>query len=832
MTLVRDLEVKEISLSSKLPYWSFQDGVIVGVDGSYTAGFKLEGLDVRCWTDDELNHQSLKVRAMLNALPQGVRLQFIVDVNNNFEGFIDEYSNMPAKGGPVSEFLRSARVEDLRKRRLFGYDIYLYYSISLSFTKKFSLSFKKTVSVAEADHEKAIDKLTRIKNIISGELLKLKMGYQALTDKDNIGIVYKYLNPGRCKTLEAPKIMEDEYIFEGIEKEDIRLRPLTAREQLCFSPLIEEKDFLLLDNNIIRVISMKSKPEDTVPSIILDLLSRPSYYYRCVVNIVVPDNQLELMKLKIERNIATTMSGGTGDVKNIEELKKKEQIEDMIEEMLDTLQRFFYVSISVVLSSELNGRDFKTAFGELEDQTQDVLRKFSYMRDAEGIVDSYTQLKSFLGTLPAGYSNAMRSYVFQTNTVADLLPLYSDWKGMVNPIVVVENFNSGLTGLDFRKASSSKHQLTVATTGSGKSVFRNFNIVEEYNAGIEQKIIDSLGSYRKLMECMGGTYVDINPKIHRINPLIAYDEILDEGVIDFEKINDLKLLLEVFLLEHRQERLSNRELLVLEKCLIKTYAKAIEDKKTPVLEDLHLVLSDFDKLSDDKKDIDLAKGLSRQLDTLLGGMYGKLFNGETSFEYNPSLCCFDLARLKNDVELQKRYLMVIANKLFNDRGSLKPTVFTLDEVWKLLQMPEVARLINSFVREGRKRNITVHVISQGLEEFVDDSIDKGIINNLGIKYFLRFDQGQDVVAKFFKLSEREEEIFRTLETRAGEYSEVYAKIGTVRIPFRVRLPKELLWISTTKPEELLKEREYKEKHPKLSQWEIIKKLAEDYPNGV
>ena len=38
---------------------------------------------------------------------------------------------------------------------------------------------------------------------------------------------------------------------------------------------------------------------------------------------------------------------------------------------------------------------------------------------------------------------------------------------MVNPIVVVENFNSGLTGLDFRKASSSKHQLTVATTGSG-----------------------------------------------------------------------------------------------------------------------------------------------------------------------------------------------------------------------------------------------------------------------------------------------------------------------------------------------------------------------------
>lgn len=148
MTLIRDLEIKEISFASKLPYWSFQDGVIVGVDGSYTAGFKLEGLDVRCWTDDELNHHILKVRAMLNALPQGVRLQFIVDVNNNFKGFIDEYANMPAKGGAVSEFLRGARVEDLRKRRLFGYDIYLYYSISLSFAKKFSLSFKKTVSVA------------------------------------------------------------------------------------------------------------------------------------------------------------------------------------------------------------------------------------------------------------------------------------------------------------------------------------------------------------------------------------------------------------------------------------------------------------------------------------------------------------------------------------------------------------------------------------------------------------------------------------------------------------------------------------------------------------
>ena len=84
------------SLSDKLPFWHFEEGLggghlMVYGDGTLGAGFKLKGLDISCATNSFKNDFSAKFENVLNGIQENTRLQIFYKLSPKVHGKIAEH---------------------------------------------------------------------------------------------------------------------------------------------------------------------------------------------------------------------------------------------------------------------------------------------------------------------------------------------------------------------------------------------------------------------------------------------------------------------------------------------------------------------------------------------------------------------------------------------------------------------------------------------------------------------------------------------------------------------------------------------------------------------
>ena len=84
------------SLSDKLPFWHFEEGLggghlMVYGDGTLGAGFKLKGLDISCATNSFKNDFSAKFENVLNGIQENTRLQIFYKLSPKVQGKIAEH---------------------------------------------------------------------------------------------------------------------------------------------------------------------------------------------------------------------------------------------------------------------------------------------------------------------------------------------------------------------------------------------------------------------------------------------------------------------------------------------------------------------------------------------------------------------------------------------------------------------------------------------------------------------------------------------------------------------------------------------------------------------
>lgn len=87
---------QEPALSAELPYWDFFDNPIghaVLSDGSLVAGLSVQLRDTECFDEASVNHFTVGLRSALNALSEGVTVQFHLSVNSDFEDVIAKHVN-------------------------------------------------------------------------------------------------------------------------------------------------------------------------------------------------------------------------------------------------------------------------------------------------------------------------------------------------------------------------------------------------------------------------------------------------------------------------------------------------------------------------------------------------------------------------------------------------------------------------------------------------------------------------------------------------------------------------------------------------------------------
>lgn len=271
--------------------------------------------------------------------------------------------------------------------------------------------------------------------------------------------------------------------------------------------------------------------------------------------------------------------------------------------------------------------------------------------------------------------------------------------------------------------------------------------------GTDVIVIDPENEYKKLVDTVGGSYLDVSlNSTQRINPfdlplgLKDHDERpgdrLRSGVINLLGLMNLML-----------GKLTSSEASIMEKAIITTYSLkgiTLEDDETdgkemPIMRDLESVLETMDG----------GKTLIQRLEKYTTGIFSGLFSQKTNVDLNDGLQVFSVRDL--DDTLRPIAMYVILNHIWNAiRSSKKERMLVIDEAWNIMQHEDSAKFLFGLVKRARKYGLGITTITQDVEDFISSPYGKPIVTNSSQQLLLKQSTASiDVLQDVFKLTEQE-----------------------------------------------------------------------------
>ena len=807
-------------LAHELPWWHVdEDGVIVGVDLTYSIGLELAGVDTDCLSSEALEQVQRGLHSMLHVLPPGTKLQLSHTTDTNHTSILKGYRGQVASMVDLADELVAAKVSaitraaSLRRSRL-----HLFCSVPNRFQGAMAKAgfAKKFVDITPGQHEDERRRVLSLREQLARGLGAAGVRARALDGAEARGLIYEALNPTRSQFVPAPS-PHDPLPFTEEQ---------TLREQLSFSAVREEARHLELDGRLLRVLSLLRLPEQTSDAMLECLTVALGFPCRVVVSVEMLDDRKVMDQLKRKRNRAAELAM-MSTRRNPEAEAQHRDVEELIDQSLYSSIRVARLALAVVLSADARLPDP----GEVLDaQAAEVLRLLSTLEGAEGLVEEYAQLDSWLATLPAS-GKGHRWHTCTSENTAHLLPAWQSWPGHESPAVLFENARNYLCGLDpFSASLDNPNAFMAGSSGGGKSVTTNYLLMHLLAGGAKALVIDVGGSYRKLIDLFGGDYLTFDRESDPALNLFydPADIVLEDGSLDPLRLHFILTVLESLLVEHSRPQLSNEEQGVLNAAIHGLYAQAAV---APLLSDLAKVLRSAS--FGDPEDELVARQLARRLRYWLEGPHARLLNRPSTIRLTSDFAAFDLKGLSENVRGPVVLILsaIIWNLVTRDPSEKKIVVF--DEVWSLLEGKSSGQLLEELYRTSRKYRCAILAISQSVEDFTKSSIAPALVQNSATNYLLRHRAGHEVIAEHFHLNEREAGQFEGLEMRRGEYSEIMVLAGREHhFVARVVLTPLEYWIATTHPADRAALDGLRAEMPHLTLLDALRLAAERWPQGA
>lgn len=299
------------------------------------------------------------------------------------------------------------------------------------------------------------------------------------------------------------------------------------------------------------------------------------------------------------------------------------------------------------------------------------------------------------------------------------------------------------------------------TSGSGKSYHGKLEALRYMMLGTDVIVIDPEYEYRSLAEAVGGSvfHYSLNSR-ERINPFdLPPTKETDTG----ETVLRGAVAMLTGLIGLMVSSLTPEEQSILDKAIYETYAlkDITADPQThqnpaPVLADLVNVL----------KNISGAQSMIARLTKFTEGSFAGLFNQPTNFSLDKGFVVFSIRDLEDQLRPIAMYtiLTYIWNKI---RQELRRRLLIIDEAWVMMQHEDSARFVHAITKRARKYYLGLTIISQDVEDFIESSYGRSIINNSAMQFLMKQSTTSiDKVADLFKLTEGEK--FLLLESDVGE----------------------------------------------------------------
>lgn len=354
------------------------------------------------------------------------------------------------------------------------------------------------------------------------------------------------------------------------------------------------------------------------------------------------------------------------------------------------------------------------------------------------------QQQGYKAIIPSGQDLFKGQFerVLPASSAANLFPF--SYSGKTDPngfFLGVDKYGSNII-VDFNRRSDDKtnaNVLILGNSGQGKSYLLKLILCNQRQAGMNLIVLDPEHEYETLTRNLGGQFIDLMSGKYMINVMETKawtsvdDEEDEEGIPEtFKKTTLLSQhisFLKDFFKTYKD--FSDQHLDTLELLLVEVYQRFGIDENTdfrqlnsldyPILEDVYLyaesVYKTYDVTTKNLYTEETLRELCLMLNSICVGSESKFFNGHSNIT-SKQFITFGVKELLNaNKSVRNAMLFNVLSFMSNELLTRGSTVASIDELYLFLTNFTAIEYIRNFMKRVRKKESSVILASQNLEDF-------------------------------------------------------------------------------------------------------------------
>ena len=811
------------SLADDLPYEDIINDVIIYSDGSVGAAYALTPVYVDSMELGQIMNMERTLCAFIEGLTPDIGAQIVWRKHSSLST-LETHMSQIQSGDPLLQMMGSGRLEywseKCRNKEVFEI------TCELWLRKKYERVSGKPLNdiwSLVGDEAKIIDRYCQEQEEIA----------------ENFNtIVSRLIVP--LDTLMKPRRMGAQEIFRSLwsffcgQDENVPQYKPSVPLKFRFDAIDVSKEwgYITLGNmyeRAINVLACRELPETSTMSIINYLLDIPTEYTLTMNIGAVPQGAL---KNRLRKQLGRNSSVLAKKI-DPEALKRVQEIGMLINDLNSTTNKMVNMELFLIIPD--------TNLTDLDRQVKNITDIALSRMEMRFEQEKAALWPVFMAAIPGACfcGKVKREHLVKSTNVANFMPVLGPITPADKSIMLMGGPYQTLFAYDpFDKRLPASHTLVFGGTGSGKSFTTNLLVLSIASQNPLIFIIDKGGSYKKLVNMLGGSYIDLSTPGISFNPL--------EGKANWRsRSKAIEQILAEMIREDQNATISSYQQLIISRW-VETLFQTFKQDREPTLSDAYDVLTRVKmyntatepELEEVQRRICINFSRWTRLGTRNKSPYAQILDNEkTNVTLDNNIVAFDLIRIKKAKDLMNVVFLTINNIILSrvtDPTRLSQRkIIVFDEVWSLLKSEEGAVFIEELYRTMRKYNAMVLSITQDIADFADSSIARALLSNTYQYIILRQTNtgNSERIREILDLNSSEEELIKSVTQIPGLFSEIFLKMAGVGSGKMCIAPSPIeYWFATTKAEDKSLIQNYLNQGMPLEK--TLRQLAERFPHGA
>lgn len=484
--------------------------------------------------------------------------------------------------------------------------------------------------------------------------------------------------------------------------------------------------------------AVKEYPPSTEEQALLSKIAdRNGVTLRIYHRFVEPMEQKRIVQNAMRKN---KMKTGGNDVSECVEAEGN--LQDVVE-LLANIRRNRECLLHCSVFIELKAKNLD----ELKELQSEVLMELTRSKIS---VDRLTlrQREGFLSVLPVGSNQFGTQYerVLPASSAANLYPFNFSGKTDEHGLYIGRDKYGTNILVDLDKRTEDKttsNILILGNSGQGKSYLMKLLLTNIRESGKKVIVLDAEEEYKDLSDALGGCYIDFLSGEFKINPLEPKawsdntEDVDEDSPEAFKKVTRLSQHI-AFLKDFFRcyKEFDDTQIDTIEILLAKLYARFgitdmtdyTEKKSTdfPTMEDFYKLCEEeymtYDKTRKYLYTEETLQEVCLGINSMCVGSESKYFNGHTNVTDGDFLCFGVKGLMDSNKSLKDAMLFNILSYMSNQLLGEGNTAASIDELYLFLTNMTAIEYIRNAMKRVRKKESSVILASQNIEDFLIPSI--------------------------------------------------------------------------------------------------------------